>query len=161
VESALAFLHRFAPDRRSTVANLFLAPLRSGIHQPEQALLYVLGVARRRLQRVGDDQYAWRARVLAHGLVWAIEHRRSEALAYVQGLIERERLSPAEKWRLQEERAAPFKRWAMSAKPATAAQRRLLSRLGYQGEPANRLEASDLITALLRARPEIANEDAR
>ena len=81
----------------------------------------------------------------------ALDEDPAGALAYAQAVIKYQKLPPEARERLKAARSETYRRTAMARKQPSDPQLELLQSLHYEGpEPANMLEASCLIDALLR-----------
>jgi hypothetical protein len=154
-DTSRAWLELFPPNRRSLVANTFHHAVRRGCRTAADVLVIVSFEFKQSLGSLWkeDDGSEFCQLVLAalHG------EQRAAALEYAASVIRYERLPSAQRRALTAQRREPYRLASMDGKPITDAQRRILRNLGYDGEPVDRREASDLIEALLRK----SREDAR
>lgn len=140
LHARLVFLSYFPPEQRSTAANILLKAVRAGCSEPHQVVGYALEQAAHR---------TWNE--AAHTLLLLADLDFEALLAGARWALWWESLPFLERQRIKAERSeTAVERW-MAEQPPTEKQLRYLHNLGHRGPlPANRLEASQLIDALVK-----------
>ena len=147
-----ALLERFAPTRRSYVANTVLHAVRAGARTPADVLAAVehtLSETAIRSRRWGFTETVERTEE-----VYAILNEfHDEALAFCAWAIAYEALPPAERERRKAEKGAIHKLAWMEQQPATQKQIDFCRALGYHGPVTSKAQASRIIERLKRGEP--------
>ncbi len=148
------FLDFFPPSEKSTIANLYLAQVRSGqATTPEAVHRLALAALRQRWgQAIAYSRQPWgnhdtemaRAEHLAEQL-GILTRQATAGIAYGAWALEWESLPPAERERRKNSNSAQYVRSSMDREPATEAQTSHLRKLGYTGPIETKGHASSLI----------------
>jgi hypothetical protein len=145
-----AFLELFPTPQRSLVVNMFLAPVRRGVSTPPAVVIAVRQDAgRRTAQALQCGDQAQHAKMIA--LLEALQAYSDEAQALAAWAIGWEATPPDQRERIKRERGEGYRQRWMAEHPPTERQLRYLRELGYRGQVASRLDASQLIDTLLNA----------
>lgn len=147
-----AFLQFFPQNKKGTIANLFLSPIRHRVIVPELVVTAVVHELYARL----ENPAPWASEVYLDDAAHAaqvIHDHRPEALAFAQYYIEYEQLPYTERQALKAERGDEHRAAWMAAQPPTEKQLGYLRKLGHAGPaPASKAEASAQIDRLLARR---------
>jgi hypothetical protein len=153
-----AFLSHFPANKKGTIANLFLSPIRRRVIVPG---LVVEAVVHELYQRL-ENPAPWASEAYLDDAAHAsqvIQDHRLEAIAFAQYYIEYEQLPYTERQALKAQRGDEHRAAWMAAQPPTEKQLGYLRKLGYAGPaPASKADASAEIDRLLARR---AVRDAR
>lgn len=142
-----AFLDFFPPLGRSHVANLFLRPVRQGIHTPEAVYAAVFAELRESIERART----WgRDNIRDQGILDQMRRSYDEAMDYARYAIEYEKLTPEQKQRIKDGRADNAISSRMDAEEATEKQCAYLHKMGYTGPIYSKKFASSLIDIYTR-----------
>jgi hypothetical protein len=157
-ESALAselrpILGRLPAGQRGPIMNAFLAPIRTGETDPHKIVQIALARLKNQLQRRASWRPADAHEALRQAIMTIISHP-SETLMLAEEAIAYERLPQAEKDRLKAQRGERYRQEHMATLPPTRRQIAYLHALGHQGPVKSRLQASQLIDALLAKKGE-------
>jgi hypothetical protein len=146
-----AILERLPPPERSAFKNVHLFAIRAGA---DTVPALRAAVEHRLLcqERQGERFRDWLRQQQARRALAALAEYPDEARAFAEHCLRWEALPPAEKARRKAERAEPHRRDWLAAQAPTDRQRQYLRSLGFRGEVASRLEASEEIDRLLHAR---------
>jgi len=156
----------FPQNEKSTIANLYLAQVRSGqATTPEAVHRLALEALRERWGRAIEySRQPWgnrdaelaRAERLAEQL-GILTRQAAAGVAYGAWALAREALSPAERERRKNSNGAQYVRSSMDREPATEPQISHLRKLGYTGDIQTKGHASSLIDVYHRGgRVEVA-----
>lgn len=141
-----AFLDLFPTLKRSTVANLFLGPVRRGIAHPVHVYTSVIAELAERTDRA--ERYGYDTSTDA--LLATVRDNHDAGIAYARWCIAYEQLPPEEKKRRKQNSTAEgIGKW-QEQQPATEKQIAYLARVGYTGPVHNRRHASSLIDIYMR-----------
>ena len=153
------FLDYFPQNEKSTIANLYLAQVRSGqATTPEAVHRLALAALRERWGRAIEySRQPWgnrdaeqeRAERLAEQL-GILTRQAAAGVAYGAWALEWEALSPAERERRKNSNSAQHIRNHVDREPATEAQINHLRKLGYSGPIETKGHASSLIDVIHR-----------
>jgi hypothetical protein len=141
------WLDQWPPAKRSGLAQLFYAAVRSGAMDPAAIVEEVRLTLVRRLQWTVDTvRRQWFSQILN-----TMADDPAHVQRYAAAVLAREQLPREAKSALKRTQAHTFMQEAMQGKPVTEAQIWRLRREGYTGTiPDDRREASALIDQLLR-----------
>jgi len=134
-DSRRKFLGYFEPAKRSTVANIFLEPIRRGINDPEAVMTTVYEQTKRK----EDKRY----------ITETIYNFINEAKAYIEYLQDWEKLPDSEKQYYKNIQAKKAVKAYMAKEAPTEKQLSYLKALGYIGPaPESKADASELISTI-------------
>jgi hypothetical protein len=144
-EAAKAFLSHLPELARGPMANLFHHAVRTGAATPAAVLKRVAidASGATTAPYTGDER-----RRNLRLLLTALAADPDGARLYAEHCLRWNALPEEERQTLKRERDEAAQRAYMARQPVTEAQRRYLLSLGHDGEPENRLAASDLIGEL-------------
>jgi hypothetical protein len=151
-EARDTFAAHFPPNKRGTIANLFLHLIRAGVTDPRQVVTDVLGELYRRLENAAPwatEQYLDDASAVAT----IIQEHRDEAVAFAKYYVDYEALPDVERQAMKTQRSEEHRAVWMAGQPPTAKQLGYLQKLGYAGPaPTSKQDASAQIDRLLAMR---------
>lgn len=136
-DAGRVFLARFAQPRRSLIANIFCAAVRSGCRDAGRILAWVRSDA---LRRLASRHLDVDVRASLHELLSALN--TPEAAQFAAFILHRESLPADERQRLKNEQAEEYQREWMRSQSPTEKQISFLNALGCRATPSNRAEAS-------------------
>lgn len=142
-----AFLARFPQNQKSTVANLFLAPVRRGIRTPDAVRAAVYAELRDSIARAVRSGYSSDRDQF---ILDQMQHDYDGSLDYARYAIAYEQMSPAEKARMKSTRAQEGIDAWMDRQEPTEKQVGYLRGRGYDGPIDSRRHASALIDIYMR-----------
>ncbi len=145
-----AFLERFEQPVKSTIANLFLRPVRAGTaHYPRAVLAEVLRELQARRARAAAG--GWRETLELTEMIYAtIAAHEKEAIAFGAWALEWEALPPEERERRKRDRGEQYRTAHMDRQAPTDKQVEYLRRMGYDGPIDSKAFASSLIDCYTR-----------
>jgi hypothetical protein len=142
------FLEHLPQSERSTVSNMFLDPIRSGMRGLEAIVANVAQQVEHKSSRPYADTE--RQKQCARWLS-LLDFEKEDALALAAYYVAYNDLPPSEREKLKNGSAVAFVKESMAGKPVTEKQKELLGKLGFTGTfPADRKAASDTIDNLLK-----------
>lgn len=147
------FLAHFPQNKRGTIANWFLRPIREHADDPQIVVSCVLADLYRRLENAWASE---KALADASAAIEIIQEHRAEALAFAAYYVAYERLPDAERAASKEHERQGHKDAWMTGQPPSDRQLTYLRSLGYAGTPASMREASEAIDRLLATRGKAA-----
>ncbi len=149
-QASKVFLDRFEQPVKSTIANLFLRPVRAGAaHYPRAVLAEVLRELHERRARAAAG--GWRETLELTEMIYAtIAAHEKEAIAFGAWALEWEALPPEERERRKRQRGDQYRTAYMDRQPATERQVEYLRRMGYAGPIDSKAHASSLIDIYTR-----------
>ncbi len=149
-QASKAFLDRFEQPLKSSISNLFLAPVRSGAARfPRAVLAEVLRELQGRRARAAAG--GWRETFELAGTILAtIAAHEGEAIAFGAWALEWEALPREERERQKRQRGDQYRISYMDRQAPTEKQVEYLRRMGYTGRIDSKAHASSLVDIYVR-----------
>lgn len=142
------FFDRLPANQRSTVSNLFLDPIRSGVGDAIAVVKEVYAEAKRRRDEAHYPNPERQEKAAL--LMCLLKQHYDEAVALAEYYIAYESLPRSERERIKMTTSLNAVKDSMAGKPTTDKQKELLGILGFTGAfPTDRKEASEIIDRLL------------
>ncbi len=150
IQPSKALLDRFEQPLKSSISNLFLAPVRSGAARfPRAVLAEVLRELQDRRARAAAG--GWRETFELTGTILAtIAAHEGEAIAFGAWALEWEALPREERERRKRDRGDQYRISYMDRQGPTERQVEYLRRMGYRGPIDSKAHASSLIDVYTR-----------
>ncbi len=149
-QASKTLLDHFGQRLRSTVANMYLRPIREGrARDPRAAHAEVVRALRERREQA--RRVGWlESFELADAILDTITRYEADALAYAAWALAWEALSPEERRRQQGERSAQHIASIMDRQPPTEKQIAYIRRMGFTDPIPSKAFASSVIDLLTR-----------